>query len=240
MNLVIDIGNTRVKTAIFNDDGLVNTYISDSLSVEDISNLSLKYSIKSVIISSTSVTDDALLDRLKIFENFINLDSQTKLPILNRYQTPETLGKDRLAAAVGTWSRYPKVNSLVIDMGTCITIDILTFDGAFEGGNISPGVHMRIKAMHQFTAKLPMVDTVLPEALFGSSTDTALRNGVLRGTFFELDGYIRVCKHKYGKINVILTGGDAPLFAKFSKNKIFVLPNLVLEGLNEILNYNVH
>jgi type III pantothenate kinase len=198
-----------------------------------------EYPISSAILSNTSEPAKRLIDYLSDLPFFIHLDHHTPIPVTNQYATPESLGKDRLAAAVGAFYMFPDSDSLVIDMGTCITVNLLKAGGIFVGGNISPGITMRIKAMHHFTAGLPMADIELPEEYFGTSTISALQNGAIKGAFREIEALINEVKAKDESINVILTGGDAQKFESYSKNKIFVSPNLVLEGLNEILKYNV-
>ena len=149
------------------------------------------------------------------------------------------MGKDRIDASVGANKRSQGKAALFIDMGTCITVNFINSEGAFVGGNISPGIMMRLKAMHKFTAKLPMVKPDIPDEYFAQSTVKALQNGAVKGAFREIDSFIDDTRIKFGVNNIILTGGDAVLFESYTKNKIFVAPNLVLEGLNEILNYNV-
>lgn len=168
----------------------------------------------------------------------LELNSTTKLPFQVAYQTPETLGRDRLAAVAGAYALFPKAHCLVIDAGTCITYDLLNAQGIYLGGNISPGWQMRLDAMHHFTAKLPRPAASAPAKWIGDSTESALLNGALQGLLWEIEGYIRQSTADFASINVILTGGDADFFAKKLKSKIFVNQNLVLWGLNKILNYN--
>ncbi len=174
-------------------------------------------------------------------QNFfcIELGTRTPLPIQNTYRTPETLGKDRLAAVVGAFEMFPDQNCLVIDAGTCITYDLLRWDGVYPGGNIAPGLEMRLRAMHHFTANLPPVAIGETENLIGYSTESAMRNGAQLGIILEIEGFIAWCRSEWGEINVILTGGSIDFFVKNLKSQIFVNPNLVLSGLNKILNYNV-
>lgn len=208
--------------------------------IDNIADFTKRLNFDAVVYSDTSSGLDikALLPARDF--KIVALAGDTKLPLRIQYATPETLGKDRIAAAVGAFKRFKgsEKHSLIVDMGSCITMDVISPDGVFMGGNISPGLRMRLTAMHDYTGKLPFADVHIPEILIGNSTITALQNGGIKGAFYEIEGFIRSLKGEFGKINVILTGGDAVLFAKFSKNKIFVLPNLVLEGLNEILIYN--
>ncbi|MEO0341013.1 MAG: type III pantothenate kinase, partial [Bacteroidota bacterium] len=169
----------------------------------------------------------------------LELDHRTPLPIINQYETPETLGKDRLAAVLGAFALFPDKVALVIDAGTCVTYDLLNDHRQYKGGNISPGWQMRLDAMHHFTAKLPKPEGKILDDWLGRDTNSALQNGAYYGLLAELQAYIDKIKKKYPFVNVILTGGDADFFAKNLKSKIFVNQNLVLIGLNKTLHYNV-
>ncbi len=240
MHLVVDIGNTRAKYAVFDGKDIVFAgTILKRFSGSIMKKIPSEYILSAAILSNTSQPDPRLLNALGQLPVFIHLSHLTKLPIKNHYGTPESLGKDRLAAAAGAFARIPGQQTLIIDMGTCITMNFLTASGEFTGGNISPGIRMRLKAMHKFTAKLPLVDPLLHDEYFATTTVKALQNGAVKGTFREIDSFIEETRLKFGEINVFLTGGDANFFESYSKNKIFVAPNLVLEGLNEILKYNV-
>ncbi len=197
-----------------------------------------QYSISKVILSNSGTVEKAILNEFSNNKYFVHLNAETKIPILNKYGSPQTLGKDRLAAAIGSILYFPEGNSLIIDMGTCITTDFLNGKLEYLGGNISPGIKMKLIAMHKFTASLPLVEPFNNEITFAANTENALQNGAVKGTIHELNSFIKEVREKYGPINVILTGGEAIFFEKYAKNKIFVAPNLVLEGLNEILRYN--
>ena len=241
MNLIIDLGNTRIKLAVVNDHGQI-LQVERRLkryALNIIDQMVEKYAIGKAILSSTAHPDEQLLKMLAQIPNFIILDEKLTVPVQIAYKTPSTLGKDRLAAAVGAFKRFPRENTIVVDMGTCITMDLITEEGVFIGGNISPGILMRLKAMHRFTAKLPLVKAINTHQLFGNSSETALQNGAVRGALYEIEGVIQAVKGQYEKINVILTGGDAIFYENWSKIEIFAAPDLVIEGLNEILKYNV-
>lgn len=238
MNLVIDIGNTSTKTALFQGSKLMFSSRYLIFGPEELSTLLSEYRIEGIIVCNTGKVTDALKALLNTLKRVLFFDFKSKLPIINAYETPATLGKDRLAAAVGAWIYFNKKNSIIIDMGTCITMDFLDAGGHYRGGNISPGIKMRLRAMHEFTASLPMVEVAYTEELFGDDTISAMQNGGVKGTFYEIESFIVEVKAKYESINVILTGGDAEYFEKFTKNEIFVAPYLVLEGLNEILKHN--
>jgi type III pantothenate kinase len=245
MNLTIDIGNSRTKLGVFDSDEIVHGETVVHLDVKTLRRMAYNQSIENVILSSVASMPEGVEEFLQ--ENFfcLFLSASTPLPIRLRYSTPETLGKDRVAAAAGAWHLYRGENCLVIDAGTCITFDVLSENGEFLGGNIAPGINMRLKAMHQFTAKLPQVDRSGSAAddstsgLLGMTTEAALRNGGQLGALLEMQAFIGACEELFGPMKVILTGGDADYFVKNLKTKIFAHPNLVLTGLNKILKYNV-
>ncbi len=240
-NLAVDIGNTRMKWGLFEAGELVATGIGEAAELENLLDSSNNQNLKNIILCNVGkALTPALEKRLK--ENFywLNLDAHTLLPFENAYQSPETLGKDRLAAIAGAYQVFPGRDVLVIDIGTAITFDLLSAEGRFEGGNISPGMDMRYHAMYLFTARLPLVDTPYGENLWGSTTTTALQAGVVQGILFEIEGYIRRMQDRPPGFKIILTGGGADFFGKKLKSEIFVNHNLVLTGLNKILDYNVH
>ncbi|MCB0651192.1 MAG: type III pantothenate kinase [Saprospiraceae bacterium] len=240
MNLAIDIGNTRMKIGVFDGDQLVMKTVCETVEPEKIIELATNHNVENIILSTVAKgLNKTLIKILKEKYFFLELDEHTPLPVKNLYKTPATLGKDRLAAIVGAQSLSPGKNCLVIDAGSCITYDILMADGRFLGGNISPGVKMRLKAMHTFTENLPLPTDTDTDFNWGNSTETALLNGARLGTLLEMQGFIDLCANEFGKTNVFLTGGDAESFANKFKKKIFVHSNLVLIGLNKILNHNV-
>lgn len=239
LSLAIDIGNTTAKIGLFDRDRLIEKWSAEELTESFLFEHTTNHFIKIVILSSVRGPIAApVLAYLESRYKVIQLNAQTPLPIQNHYLTPETLGRDRLAAVVGANFLYPDQNNVVIDAGTCITYDLINASGVFLGGNIAPGLTMRLQAMHQLTANLPLVDKKVPESPIGISTETALQNGGLMGAFWELEAFLAFCKRKLGSINVILTGGDADFFAKRMKREIFVNHDLVLIGLNKILQYN--
>jgi type III pantothenate kinase len=191
------------------------------------------------ILSSVKPVGNELLQFLSgNFDLFIELDHQTKLPIKNLYKTPETLGKDRIAAAVGANELFPDQNLLVIDAGTAITYDLVSEKKQFIGGNISPGMEMRFKALNHFTGKLPLINYSNDFHLFGTNTTDAIRAGVQNGILYEIEQTIEVFSRIYQNLQVVLTGGDSIFLAKRLDDSIFVHLNLTLIGLNRILEYN--
>lgn len=195
--------------------------------------------LNQAILSSVKPVDAELLHYLsENFDFFIELDHQTELPIENLYETPETLGKDRLAAAVGANELFPNQNILVIDAGTAITYDLVSEKNQFVGGNISPGLQMRYKALNHFTGKLPLVSYSDEVQLIGKNTTDAIRAGVQNGIIYEIDRTIELFNTNYQNLQLVMTGGDSIFFDKKLNYSIFVHFNLTLIGLNRILEYN--
>lgn len=238
MQLTLDFGNTRTKYGIFNNRELVVTGIWEKVSVADLNALLTNHSIQNIIYSNVSHIDTLVQDWLTV-NIALALTNKLSLSITNKYQTPQTLGKDRIAAVMGAKCLYPHQNSLVIDAGTCITYDWLEKGTVYLGGNIAPGLRMRLRAMHDGTSALPLAPLEWQTDLIGKSTLSALQNGALWGAVLEMQGVIDWSTTHWKEINVILTGGDSIFFANHLKRKIFALPDLVLIGLNEILNYHV-
>jgi len=241
VNLCIDWGNTQVKAAIFDDDKLQKqfTFSGDAALEKVTSIMDLYQPVKAILCSVVSHSDEVgQLIKSKI-RSFVNVDGYTRTPINNAYLSADTLGPDRLALVVGAHILYPNKNNLVIGIGTCVTYSLVQKNKTFRGGAISPGMKMRLQAMHQFTDKLPEVSPEGDIILLGYDTDTCMRSGVVYGMVAEMDGLIAEYERQYPDFNAILTGGDAPFFAARLKSKIFADPDLLLKGLNLILNYNV-
>lgn len=238
MILAIDIGNTNVKAAIFNNDAVTWYAKRPNEELSALYDEIEQYNITAAILSNTDEDSAIFLKQLEALCPYHLLSHESKLPIKNDYNTPETLGRDRIAVAVAAHHLYPQNASLIIDAGTCITYDYITSEGVYKGGGISPGIQMRMEAMHNFTAKLPLLESELPNNIIGTSTKTSMQNGGVRGAIYELNGVIDTYQQKFGTFNTIITGGDAEFFANHIKSEIFVHPNLVLIGLNEILKNN--
>ncbi|WP_304145210.1 MULTISPECIES: type III pantothenate kinase [Mesoflavibacter] len=242
MNLVIDVGNTSVKLAVFKDALLFKkevVMIQDLL--ETISKIKEENkTIKNVIVSSVGNLDKEVLEYLDNNFQVLFLSHQTKLPFKNLYETPNTLGIDRIALIAASVDRYSEKNVLVIDAGTCITYDFINKENEYLGGAISPGIRMRYKALYNQTAKLPLLDTEAPENLIGNSTITSINSGVVNGLVNEIDGVIAQYKEKYNDLTIILTGGDANFLSKQLKSSIFANSNFLLQGLNFILLNNLN
>ena len=239
MNLIVDIGNTSAKLAVFENGELKESVRCSNQTLDALPALCQKYTIRKGIVSSVvSLTDEIrqVLDGQSF--PIMVFNHQTPIPIRNLYKTPETLGMDRLAAVIGAYAMQPSHPILVIDAGTCITFDFIDELGNYHGGNISPGMDMRFKALHQFTSKLPEVNSEGDAPFYGQSTETAIRSGVIRGIEFEISGYIERLKKNYSSLLVFLTGGNEFSFETNLKSGIFADGLLVLKGLNRILEYN--
>jgi type III pantothenate kinase len=240
MNLVIDIGNTRTKFTVFNHGEEMISVPVDEMLPDHIDVLLIDHpAINKVILSSVKAYSPELQMKLQnSFKTFIELDAATPLPVENCYLSKETLGKDRIAAAVGAFHLYPNKNVLIIDAGTAITYDLLNNKNQYLGGNISPGLEMRYKALNHFTEKLPLVEKKEISRLYGRTTEEAIRAGVQHGIVFEVDNAINAFKEFYQNLYVIITGGDTKFFDKKLKNSFFVHFNLIAIGLNRILEHN--
>ena len=195
--------------------------------------------LNQAILSSVKPVDEELIRFLsQNFQLFIELDHHTPLPIENLYETPETLGKDRIAAAVGANELFPGQNILIIDAGTAITYDVVSEKNEFLGGNISPGLQMRFKALNQFTGKLPLINYSNEFQLIGRNTEEAIRAGVQNGILYEIERTIETFNRNYENLQIVMTGGDSIFFDKKLNYSIFVHFNLTLIGLNRILEHN--
>ena len=244
IDLVIDIGNTRTKAALFREQELLVKEYWEKPTIVALNRLVYNHNVKNIILSSTAAVPVPFENYINEKFGYIRLDTHTPLPVKIQYKTPQTLGKDRIAAAVGATCLFPEEHALIIDAGTCITLDMITSEGVYLGGNISPGVTMRLQAMHHFTEKLPLLErskwNQKPKTnLLGDSTENAMLNGAELGALLEVTSFMEKCRRRFKPLRVIFTGGDADFFVNKIKTKIFANPNLVLIGLNKILQYNV-
>jgi type III pantothenate kinase len=235
-SLVIDIGNTRIKSALFDGDALVEHHSFEGL--EKAQSVWNTLDFADCLISSVTIGHDDLNGKLSFPFQF--LSHGTRLPISNGYSTPNTLGLDRMAAAVGAWHLAGRQSVLAIDMGSCITFEFVDELAVYRGGAISPGMKMRANAMQAFTARLPLVALdEKPHSPVGDSTISCMQAGIWYGVEYELMGQINSYRLKNPEIKVYICGGDSQSFESLAKDHIFVVPNLVLYGLNCILNHNV-
>jgi type III pantothenate kinase len=241
LNLILDIGTSFIKTAVFHHQEILFKDTIPDISIEYLSSVIHDFPLlKNAILSSVRKKDLVLLEFLKNnFNQFIELTPETPIPIKNLYRSPSTLGYDRLAASVGANNIFPDSNVLIIDAGSAITIDFVNEKNEYAGGNISPGMAMRFKALNEYTANLPLEKSRKDFELLGSGTSGAIVNGVQNGIIFEMEGYIDHLSGIIKNLKVILTGGDADFFVKNLKSSIFVDSNLTLKGLNKILEYNI-
>ena len=241
MNLVLDVGNSYLKMAVFDNNKLhqrellkVNINLASFLktikSMPDIVN---------VIVSSVSVLNVDIYTYLNENYKLIELNNQLKFPFENCYHTPNTLGEDRLALAAAASFYYPNKNVLIIDAGTCITYDLINASNQYLGGGISPGIEMRYKSLNYYTSKLPLLDSKNDCELIGTNTKKSIQSGVINGVISEIDGIIRQYIMEFDDLTVVLTGGDSEFLSIRLKNSIFANSNFLLEGLNHLLQFNL-
>lgn len=238
MNLVIDIGNTRIKYGVFLDDTLLRTGVTSKADVFFFRIVFKKYMITDIIFSSVAHVNKRALTFAEKYCRVHYLNHLTPLPLKNKYRTPQTLGTDRLANAAGAAWLFKGRNCLVIDAGTCIKYDFVSEKGHYLGGAISPGLYMRYQALHHFTKRLPLVKPDISVPLTGNTTDSSINSGVIHGARAEVKQIIAQYKSQYKRLKTVVTGGDASLFVNIAKSYIFAAPDLTLTGLNHILNYN--
>lgn len=242
MNLIVDIGNTQTKLAVFEGGKMLFRVQVESENIfKKIKEIQKKFkNISKAIVSSVGKTDLNDFESLEKDLDLLILDHETPLPFKNLYSTPKTLGIDRIALVCASVEKYPNKNVLIIDAGTCITYDFINANNEYLGGAISPGLRMRYKAMHNQTAKLPLLLPESSNSLIGDATDQAIHSGVYNGIVFEIDGFIEAYRKKNNDLTVILTGGDAKMLSKQLKSSIFANSNFLLEGLNFILQFNTN
>jgi len=241
MNLVLDLGNSLGKIAVCDGNKVVESATYEKITSKEIAYFHTRYTgLKGAIISSVVNYSREIIDYLNnLYGTCIELDHATPIPLENKYRTPDTLGFDRIAAAVGAYTICPGKNVLVIDAGTAVTYDIVTSKGEFLGGNISPGMEIRFKSLNKYTNRLPLLEPPDEKPqLLGGSTSEAIQSGIINGLLFEIDGFIGAISQNHPKLQVVLTGGDAKYFVGKLKSSIFVDLNLNLIGLNRILEHN--
>ena len=240
MKLIIDIGNSLIKCAVFDDRTIIEYKVYKDFDQNNFEELFKAYPINSCILSSVRKPLPEMESYLRKKTKLLILDHETTLPFSNKYLTPETLGRDRIAVMAAASLQFPKKNILVIDSGTSITYDYLNDGNEYLGGGISPGIKMRFDALSRFTDNLPSIffdGKTVPE-LIGNNTENSMLSGVAIGFAKEIDGIINEYKLRYNNLIVIVTGGDHKYFDKLLKNKTFAAPNFVIEGLKGILDFN--
>lgn len=241
VNLVIDIGNTRLKYGVFKNQKLVASGVADNPYLFKINKIIDAYPIQNSMVCAVSPIPKKLAYTLKRHTNYFEFNHNTKGPLKNLYKSKSTLGSDRLAAATAAFMRYNKKNVLCIDTGTCIKFNFVNSKGAFMGGGISPGIDMRLNALHDLTHKLPLIKVNYSfNTLIGKTTEQSILSGVLNGAVQEINGVIAEYKKQYPSLKIVMTGGNHAFFAKRLKSIIFADPFLLLKGLNAILEFNIH
>jgi len=238
MNLVLDIGNTNTKLAIFENNKMIDNQIVKSLSLDYLQKIMLRYpTISNLCFSNTSSPVNYIQDLCLEFNiKYLNVSYKDKLPIIIKYKTPDTLGPDRIALAIGASIKYPG-NSLVIDLGTCITYDII-LENIYIGGQISPGLTMRLSALNHYTHNLPKITFKKPNTDIGQNTQDSILVGVYESIISEINSIIEKYKSRYSNINIILTGGDKEIFKEKLQNINFIDSYLLMHGLNYIIASN--
>jgi type III pantothenate kinase len=240
LNLVIDIGNTLTKVALFDAGQMIDLHETTSLTEHLANQFALDYpAFDACILSAVKPYNEEIDLYLQSRGNYIKLEPTIPVPIINHYRTPQTLGLDRLALATAAYSLFPENHVLVIGAGTTITYDLVISGGEYVGGAISPGIHMRYMALNKFTGNLPLLNTIEETLMIGTTTYECIQSGVLNGIICEVQGLIARYQERFAGLQIILTGGDYKYFDKQLKIKTFARPNLVLEGLNLILEYNL-
>ena len=237
MNLAVDFGNSLVKAAWFEGDELKQ--LLSPIEESELIALAVEKP-ENVIIGTVGKSPEPVIEAFSAVSNVLVADHTLAYPITSLYTSPTTLGIDRLAGVVAARYLFPRHTCLVIDIGTCITYDIIDDKGNYHGGGIAPGVNMKFKALHTFTARLPFVQAGTDEPLLiGRDTEQSIRSGVLWGTASEIEGMISAYEKKNPNLKTIICGGDTKFFESKIKAPIFVAPELVLLGLNRILQHNV-
>ena len=239
MDLVIDIGNTLRKVAVFSEEGeMVRLFQERSLSVAFLERLFDEYAFGRAIVSSVGSDEEEAMAWLSGRTRLVRFTHECRLPITLRYATPETLGTDRIANAVGANALYPQCNVLSIMAGTCLVADFVNVEGEYLGGSISPGLRMRFQALPHFTARLPLVEPENIDFLIGDTTQKSILSGVILGLASEIDGLIFQYERQFAPLKVIFSGGDSELLHNFIKKRIFAAQNPILLGLHKILKLN--
>lgn len=238
MNLLIDVGNTVLKCAIFEEDRLIDDALIPYHSIEILSDFISNHDVKKIAISKVRALPEELEEILNSIDaSLFEWNDSIKLPIHILYKTPQTLGHDRICNSVAAHFTYPDKDCLVIDLGTCNKYDFIRRNGDYLGGAISPGFEMRFLAMNTFTDQLPLIPTSESHNFIGDSTENAMKSGAFYGIIGEINYYIEQYESQFNDIEIILTGGFSTYFDKAVKNHIFADPYLTLKGLNIILNF---
>ena len=241
MLITIDVGNSRIKLAVFEQNTKIALFVFEPKEAQKkIENILKKYPNAShSIISSVRKLNSSVLNYLQTHTNLQIISHETKFPFTNLYATPKTLGIDRMVVSAGAVLKYPNQNRLVIDAGTCITYDFIDENNNYLGGAISPGIKIRYKSLNDYTSNLPLLEKKNIELFIGNSTENSIHSGIINGICYEIDGFISQYSLKNQDLTIILTGGDTDFLAKRLKSTIFANSNFLLESLNLLYQYNI-
>ena len=238
MNLILDVGNSLLKIALFEKSELIQKFKFSENYKRNIEDIISKYKVTHSIISNVGRIDDSIINILKESTNLLLVSNQLKIPFKNLYKSKNTLGQDRLALVSAAAFNFPNENVLIVDVGSCITYDFKNNNNEYLGGGISPGISMRFKSLNTFTSNLPLIDFDSIYQLIGNSTKNSITSGVVNGTISEINGIIQQYREEFKNIRIILTGGDSNFLLKRIKNTIFADRNFLLIGLNKLLEDN--
>ncbi|MDG2431505.1 type III pantothenate kinase [Flavobacterium sp.] len=241
MILTIDVGNTRIKGAVFEGATALEYFVFDPAALEkNILNILKKYQkVDYLVVASVGILEKQSFLQFEKEVNVHFISHDDVFPFCNLYETPKTLGIDRMVLAAGAVIQYPNCNRLVIDAGTCVTYDFIDANDNYLGGAIAPGLRLRYESLHAFTAKLPLLTIAASADLIGKSTAGSIHSGVINGLVYEIDGFIDEYRTLASKFIIILTGGDTEFLAKRLKNTIFANSNFLLESLNQTFQYKI-
>ena len=241
MVLVVDVGNSRIKAAVFEESMLLEHFVFTKIELQKNIDFILKKfkKVSDLVVSSVGdVEKQSFLAYEKLVDVFF-ISHKDSFPFQNKYSTPHTLGLDRMVLAAGAVLQFPNQNRLVIDAGTCITYDFIDDQNNYLGGAIAPGLRLRYESLHNYTAKLPLLSLEAPKNLIGNSTSESIHSGIVNGLVYEIDGFIADYRSRYLNFIIILTGGDTDFLAKRLKNTIFANSNFLLESLNQTFQYKI-
>ena len=238
MNLILDVGNSLLKIALFEKSELIQKFKFSDNYKRNIEDIISNYKVTHSIISNVGRIDDSIINILKESTNLLLVSNQLKIPFKNLYKSKNTLGQDRLALVSAAAFNFPNENVLIVDVGSCITYDFKNNNNEYLGGGISPGISMRFKSLNTFTSNLPLIDFDSIYQLIGNSTKNSITSGVVNGTISEINGIIQQYREEFKNIRIILTGGDSNFLLKRIKNTIFADRNFLLIGLNKLLEDN--
>ena len=238
MNLILDVGNSLLKIALFEKSELIQKFKFSENYKRNIENIISKNNVTHSIISNVGRIDDSIINILKESTNLLLVSNQLKIPFKNLYKSKNTLGQDRLALVSAAAFNFPNENVLIVDVGSCITYDFKNNNNEYLGGGISPGISMRFKSLNTFTSNLPLIDFDSIYQLIGNNTKNSITSGVVNGTISEINGIIQQYREEFKNIRIILTGGDSNFLLKRIKNTIFADRNFLLIGLNKLLEDN--